>query len=70
MTSPNTNDHQRGPITAGLTYDVFKVLDAHGFKAGDDQAVGAAVALLGDLVEGYEGRTDSLRRTRTTRGEG
>lgn len=66
MTDSNANDHQRGPITAGLAYDVCKVLDAHGYTRGDDSALGAAVILLGDLVDGYEGRTNSMRVPRGT----
>lgn len=61
---------EQKPITAGLTYDIFQVLDQHGYQRGDDSAVGASVLLLSDLVDAYEGRIDSLRRPRTTHGEG
>lgn len=59
-------DRQRGPITAGLAYDVFNVLDAHGYTRGGDSALGAAIILLGDLIEGYEGRINSARVPHTT----
>lgn len=57
--------HHRARITNGLVYDVFNVLDRYGFQRGDDQAIGVAVAFLADMVDGYEGRIDSLHRPRT-----
>lgn len=66
MVHHNTN---RARITNGLVFDIFTVLDNHGFQGGDDQALGTAVSFLSDMVEGYEGRIDSLRRPRTEQNE-
>jgi hypothetical protein len=38
-----------------LIGDVFDVLAKHGYSRGDNQHVGRAVGILGDLVETYEG---------------
>ena len=61
---------ERHPVTIGLTADIFALLDKHGYTRGDDQAVGTALHLIGDLVDGYEGRIDSLHRKRTYPTEG
>lgn len=66
MVHHNTN---RARITFGLVADVLAVLDAHGYQRGDDQALGTAYHFIGDLVEGYEGRIDSLGRPRTDQTE-
>lgn len=51
--------------TAGLAADVLAVLEAHGHHCPDDQAHGAALILLGDLLDAYEGRINSARQART-----
>lgn len=56
---------ERKPVTFGLVADVLAVLSAHGYQRGDDQALGTSYHLIGDLVDGYEGRIDSLHRVRT-----
>jgi hypothetical protein len=40
--------------------DLFAVLDAHGYRrTGDDAALGRAVLAVWQLVDEYEGQTDS-----------
>jgi hypothetical protein len=39
----------------GLVVDVFDVLEAHGYRRGDDQTVGRAVGLVIELVAAYTG---------------
>lgn len=62
---PTVPRPERDPITFGLVREVLAVLDAHGYQRGDEQALGTAYHLIGDLVDGYEGRIDSLHRVRT-----
>ncbi|WP_152476616.1 hypothetical protein [Nocardiopsis salina] len=54
--------------THGLAADLFAVLDAHGHHCHDDAARGAAIALLGDVLDAYEGRINSARLSRTEGG--
>ncbi|WP_017616413.1 hypothetical protein [Nocardiopsis salina] len=54
--------------THGLTVDVLAVLDVHGHHCPDDAALGAAVVLLGDVLDAYEGRIDSARLPRAEGG--
>lgn len=45
-------------FTHGLIYDVFKVLEAHGYTRSDDnRSTASAMLALGDLVEAFEGRS-------------
>jgi hypothetical protein len=55
--STNTTTPEGGErFTWGLIIDVFDVLERHGYRKGDDQHTGRAVAMLLDMVETYEGR--------------
>jgi hypothetical protein len=48
-------DHR---ISFDLFNDVIDVLHGHGFASGDDQHVGRAIFLIGDLARIYEGTQD------------
>lgn len=51
-----TGDGGKTRFTMGLILDVFDVLNRHGYTRHSDQATGAAVGVLMDLVETYEGK--------------
>lgn len=53
------DDNNDPRFTAGLLYDVFKLLEQHGYKQGPEAAdtSRALVALL-QLTRAYEGRPD------------
>lgn len=46
-------------FTAGLIYDVFKVLEQHGYERTPNVASGGALAALWDLVKAFEGRSEA-----------
>jgi hypothetical protein len=48
-------------MNVDLITDIMDVLDRHGYARADDEHVGRAVRLLGDLVRAYEGTTDVPR---------
>ena len=50
MTDPRLN--------LGLIRDVLDVLDRHGYTRADDEHVGHAILLIGDLAHMYEGAQD------------
>ena len=53
---PETAEQDDDPrFTAGLLYDVTKVLEEHGYKAHPDCSAKALVALLG-FVRAFEGK--------------
>jgi len=63
MTAPALNAPEgssaNGRFTYGLVYDVFTVLDQHGYQAGGDRHIGQAVGLLLRLTRAYEGSADA-----------
>jgi hypothetical protein len=44
--------------TWGLILAVFDVLEKHGYRRGDDQHIGRAIGLLGDLARIYAGEQE------------
>jgi hypothetical protein len=42
-------------FTFGLIYDVFTLLESHGYQRADDRHTGLAVGLLLRLARAYEG---------------
>jgi hypothetical protein len=45
-------------LTPDLIHDILGVLDRHGYTRADDEHVGRAVLLIGDLAHVYEGTLD------------
>ncbi|WP_017615772.1 hypothetical protein [Nocardiopsis salina] len=54
----------------GLAADILAVLDQHGHHCPDDQARGAAIILLGDVLDAYQGRINSARMVRESHQHG
>jgi hypothetical protein len=48
-------------MTWGFIFEVFDVLERHGYHRSDNQHTGQAVGLLGDLVHVYQGTRDAPR---------